>query len=351
MRSGSQDQLSNVSEFGGLLTGPEPQDGDLLVEATIPLRVEGRSGRSLASLVADELAIHDALQEASKTPVGFYRILTRGDNQISADDPNALAALDPTSPAFSGFQCCFVMAPLSPSDISLRVLVRNGAAWEQIPELKVQPTPNPAWPRITDSGPHNQGSFPAKEMTSLPPSAAFPHAGQPEVHDRTPSRNGGRIRSVVATFALGVTAIIAIRVAYQWMNERRMSARSNFQAEPPKTSLPHFSASRDGSGWKLTWDAAVVEAMQPTAGILSIQDGTAQQEIPLTRADLSSGTIYYSPTTAELAFGIQFLKDGIALADNESVSLESQGAAMRLHTNEELLTGAEAFCKKRPQRK
>jgi hypothetical protein len=31
--------------------------------------------------------------------------------------------------------------------------------------------------------------------------------------------------------------------------------------------------------------------------------------------------------------------------------LKSQGAAMRLHTNEELLTGAEAFCKKRPQRK
>jgi protein TonB len=119
---------------------------------------------------------------------------------------------------------------------------------------------------------------------------------------------------LVVAFALGVTAIVAIGGAYQWMNERRMSAGSNFQAEPPKTSLPHFSASRDGSGWKLTWDAAVVEAMQPTAGILSIQDGTAQQEIPLTRADLSSGTIYYSPTTAELAFGIQFLKDGIVLA-------------------------------------
>src|SRR5215472_8308939 len=87
-----------------------------------------------------------------------------------------------------------------------------------------------------------------------------------------------------------------------WISQRYASANGVSRLEsrtPPRTG---FSASRDGAAWKLTWDSAAVEALKPTGATLSIQDGAGEQDIPLTAPDLSSGTVYYTPKSGDLAF-------------------------------------------------
>jgi TonB family protein len=305
-----QDPFPEGFEAGGLLIGPEPQNGDLLVEGTIPLGMGNRSGNSLASLLQNELVTLGAREGSSQRPLGFYKAVSP--DQIRGIDPNSLPGIDLAVPAFSCFQCCLVMAPSS-SDISLRVLARNGGSWEQIQELTLEPTPEPSAP-LEDPLLHNQGKMPKNEIGS-PSVPAVQKAKHAEAADRTILRNRNRRRGLVVACALMVTAVVAFGSAYLWMTEKRVHARTNPQVAALTTSFTHFSASRDGAGWKLTWDPAVVETLRPTDGILSIQDGPAQQEIPLTHADLSSGTLYYSPTTGELAFGMQLLRDGIAVAN------------------------------------
>src|SRR5215472_3509902 len=113
-----------------------------------------------------------------------------------------------------------------------------------------------------------------------------------------------------------------------WISQRYASANGVSRLEsrtPPRTG---FSASRDGAAWKLTWDSAAVEALKPTGATLSIQDGAGQQDIPLTAADLSSGTVYYTPKSGDLAFRFEVRRDGATAAEERVRMVEGirQGA-------------------------
>ena len=122
-------------------------------------------------------------------------------------------------------------------------------------------------------------------------------------------------RTTTILFSVGLLAIIGAGIEYLWLSRRPVIAQATTQPESHAAIRTGFSASRDGPAWKLTWDRSAVDAIKPTGAILAIQDGASQQDIPLTMADLASGTIYYSPKTGELAFWLQLQRDGIRLAE------------------------------------
>jgi TonB family protein len=168
--------------------------------------------------------------------------------------------------------------------------MRHGEQWKQIHQVTLKPEQTPS---VVD------------ELSLSQSESAAPSTGESHVSRR---------RNRAMFWAIGLVSMIGAAGGFLWVKGRPMSARRT-QVETPVAVHTGFSANRDGSAWKLTWDTTAVEAMKPTAGILSIQDGTGQQDLALSRADLSSGTIYYSPKSSELAFQLQVQKDGVALAE------------------------------------
>jgi hypothetical protein len=81
-------------------------------------------------------------------------------------------------------------------------------------------------------------------------------------------------------------------------------------ARADETLRPEFSASWDGSLWKLTWDSVAVEALHPAAAVLSIRDGGTQRRINLAPSELTSGTIFYPPQSENLLFSLNIVMRG-----------------------------------------
>jgi len=105
-----------------------------------------------------------------------------------------------------------------------------------------------------------------------------------------------------------------------WTSQRYASAHGVSRLETQTPVRTGFSANRDGAQWKLTWDSAAVEALKPTGATLSIQDGAAKQDIPLTTADLFSGTVYYTPKSGDLVFRFE-VRRGLATVAEGRVRL------------------------------
>jgi len=92
-------------------------------------------------------------------------------------------------------------------------------------------------------------------------------------------------------------------------------------AQPAQTSiLPlrmGFSVNREGPVWKLSWDRAAVALMKPGGAVLAIKDGTRKKQLNLTPADLSSGTIFYTPRGGDLVFSLQLERgDGAPIEEH-----------------------------------
>jgi hypothetical protein len=124
-------------------------------------------------------------------------------------------------------------------------------------------------------------------------------------------------RSNIAEIYFGVALLLmgALLGGLYWISQRYASANGVSRLESQTPGHTGFSANRDGAAWKLTWDSAAVEALKPTGSTLSIRDGAGQQDIPLTAADLSSGTVYYTPKSGDLAFRFEVRRDGATVAE------------------------------------
>jgi TonB family protein len=326
-------------EIGGLLVGPKSQNGDLRVEEAVPLGFEYRFGPSFPMLLAGLDSIDPAIaaiqQDGSKTVLGLYRILTRRDGALHATDLEMLAALESAPSTLPHFRCCFIAAPESGSEILLRVLVPNGGRWEQIQQITLHlDSAGPPKPSA-ESAPTEPSPQPAPELPEGNPAAAIgppaaPAAPMPAAK-RTPEspESGHRWPNITAVYWAAALILIALVAGLYWISQRYASAIGASRLELPPPAHTGFSANRDGSAWKLTWDSAAVEALKPTGATLSIQDGGSQQDIPLAAADLSSGAIYYTPKSGELAFRFEVRRDGATLAEERVRVVEGvkQGAS------------------------
>ena len=159
-------------EIGGLLVGPKPEGADLLVEEALPLGIEYKSG-PVFKLSPTELDNIDStvksIQESEPSAiVGFYRSVTRGRDGLLDSDSEILEAIERADLASGPVRCCLLFVPLSRSEMSVRVSMRDGDHWDQT-EMTIRRDPfqtNPAMsvlPAPTKSMPEPQ----PKELMAL----------------------------------------------------------------------------------------------------------------------------------------------------------------------------------------
>jgi TonB family protein len=322
------------TEIGGLLIGPKPLGSDLLVEEAIPLGIEYHFGPTSPALLAGLDSLLASFNPAaadqhhgSRSILGFYRILTRSGSNSRDSGFEILTAIGKAHRSLSDIQCCFVLAPVSGSEILLRVLMRNGGGWEEIQQVTLPREPMAstavaaaATQRVVpSSAPEPSPQLAPKEAAADLNAAAAPLAAVPQPGPVTktfePPRGGGWQRNAAIFAAAALVLVAASGGVYRWMNKRHSYTQRDSRVESPPPSRVGFSANREGASWKLTWDSAAVKAKKPTGANLSIQDGASRKDYALTIADLSSGTMYYFPKSGALAFRLRLVRDGVAIAE------------------------------------
>jgi hypothetical protein len=124
---------------------------------------------------------------------------------------------------------------------------------------------------------------------------------------------------MVAWFVVGAILLVAIILGISVRRSpatrpvTETEARSGLPpASPPATApagprLTGFLAVREGPLWRLTWDRAAVESLNPVGAVLLIRDAAQQKEVRLTPSDLSRGAILYEPQSSDLFFSLNLV--------------------------------------------
>jgi len=291
-------------EIGGLLVGSRAHDGKVIVDDVIPLPSEYQYGPSfqmsemdLANLAS---AIESAQDDSAKAIVGFFRSRTRGEETLRESDFEVLKAIERAHTSFAtDFRYWLVLAPVSDRSALACVAMRNGAAWEEMPPLALQADPLPEGSESPRLESDNEEEPQGEEVASQTP--------------HTPRRRGAWPYAAAAVFALGVAA-----GAYRWFAMKKLPPPVQTVNAAASTHLG-FSAKREGADWKLSWDRASIDALDPAWATLSIQDGGYQQQVPLSRAELASGLLYYTPQSSDLSFSLRVDRKGADLEEHVRV--------------------------------
>ncbi len=329
-------------EVGGLLVGPDPQPANLTVDDSLHLQIEYQFGpvfqlstadfeglektvKSIHEAAADGDPIEAASEEiVPKTVVGFYR-MTRGDDEFRDSDREVLETIERAQPDILCPQCCLILTPLSKLEISVRVVFRNGDRLDQstltIRRDTFQPatavaTATPASDRmpVVQPKPEIVVRQPEKAMASAVLARSASDVAAPQSEKPVPRRPRPVKPPPAALLysALGLASLIAVGGGYRWISSMR-SPGPTVKLAPgttPQTPSLGFAANPDGPAWKLTWNRDAVNALDPVGATLSIKDGDRERDIALSAADLSSGTLYYSPQGGELAFRLELQRNG-----------------------------------------
>jgi protein TonB len=75
-----------------------------------------------------------------------------------------------------------------------------------------------------------------------------------------------------------------------------------------------FSASHEGSDWRLVWNRDVLARLNAVGAMLSIRDGGVDRLQFLSSQDLAAGAIFYVPRTSDLTFNLK-----VALASGPDI--------------------------------
>ena len=332
-------------EVGGLLVGPKTS-GRTVVDSIIPLPIEYRHGPSFQMSSSDLANIVPAIEsvqgDGSKTVVGFYRSRTRGDGTLRESDHEIFNAIERAlvlpavtyvrlnSSSSTDFRWCFVVAPMSESAALVCVAMRNADGWEDMQPFTLRSdlfssstVPSSTgllqMPRRQDL---DKEEGPIGSPVSL--SAAQPVTDHPELEQSAASLAVGRRDVWGARSWLYAAACVAlaggVAVPYRWAvrKQPQPTASVRTQTGVPRTHLG-FSATPEGSVWKLAWDRAAMDALNPIAAVLFIQDGGYAQQVPLAPADLASGAIFYTPQNNNLAFRLRIDRGGEQIEEHVRV--------------------------------
>lgn len=119
--------------------------------------------------------------------------------------------------------------------------------------------------------------------------------------------------------ALCALAILALPLA--WRPLLRIAALALPESAPAASAGPPtqlgFSASRQGSDWRLVWNRAAITRFNAVGAMLAIRDGGVDRLQFLSPQDLAAGTILYVPRTSELSFHLK-----VAIASGVEVEEE-----------------------------
>jgi hypothetical protein len=117
------------------------------------------------------------------------------------------------------------------------------------------------------------------------------------------------------TMALFLT--LGLSGLYYGFNARQRLVPRQAAPAPVRASRIGFAANPEGGIWKLTWNRDAVTALNPSSASLSIRDGTSQQQIALTAAELGAGMVFYTPQSGDLVFGLQLMLPGAEPEEEE----------------------------------
>jgi hypothetical protein len=329
-------------EVGGLLVGPKSRGSGVVVDGVIPLSIEYEHGpvfRMSSSDVARIAASVQSVQvDPSKAVVGFYRSQTRGSETFRDSDREIFYAIEQTHTSFAtDFLCYLVLSPVSKTEMLTCVSVCNGEEWDGLQftlhssPLSVEATSSYAQPGSVPDGvqvsdPVEASLVPAVPQT-VPPLTTEPGNALPDLKVLLRTVMSAVLTAVKTIrppskrfyVVAGVLVLAGAFGGYRWIVKR---------PEPAQTSVLSlhmgFSANREGPIWRLSWDRDAMAQIKPSGAVLAIKDGNRKQQLNLVPADLSSGTILYTPRGGDLVFSLQVERGSAAPIEEHIRVLDSQ---------------------------
>jgi len=317
-------------EVGGLLVGPKAFGDTVVVDEIIPLPIEYRHGPSFHMSSSDLAAIPPAMEsvqeDQSKAVVGLYRGRTRGDTTMRQSDHEILDAIERVHPSFAAdFRCFLVLAPMSESMALACIAMRDGSGWDEMPPIALRSNPLSIIASPSTALQQMSRKLQTEELaihSPVPSSAVHPLAEDRVPERRVPDHSAASLaadrtgvrRGQIWLYAAAclVAVVLAAFGAYRWARRQQPQPAPIVPAEKTEAPRAHlgFSASREGPVWKLSWDRAVMDTLNPVGAVLSIEDGGYLLQLPLAPADLASGILFYTPQSNDLTFGLRIDRGG-----------------------------------------
>jgi TonB family protein len=298
------------AEIGGLLLGPKEPVGQIVVEQVVPIATEYHFGPSFRLSPSDIENLERLVESLTDTHavVGFYRSWTRGEERFRDSDEEVRGAIERTRRSYAAaFRYILVLRPISKEVISAEVAERKNGAWTNWQSSKLRREEPHLGLELTE----------AKALRAERPTPAIPKEQRvPQVRrapEGGPAAGAARGFQLTRQWLYGATAVLLLGGVLIYTVEI-----SHHQTPPPKqvaqpsAVMPRtgFAANPEGGMWRLTWNWDVVAALKPSGAMLLVRDGDSEQQIPLTTADLASGTVFYTPKSANLLFGLRVLSPG-----------------------------------------
>jgi hypothetical protein len=342
VREGIRSLTRGGLEVGGLLVGHKIHGGGVVIEDIVPLPIEYRLGPAFHMSASDLATIAPTMEvarRAGKMVVGFYRSRTRGDGMFRETDLEILEAIQKAHRSYDeDFRCCFVLAPKSLSLAIACVALRSKNGWVELPpatlqsnpigivavslqaEGKAAHTPVPisdavalSAPRVTETRvtvAEHRVTVPETRVTVSETRVTAPEnrVSVPENHTPPVVETAERARKE-GIWWYGALAVVA--AAALWLAFRQVERAPTLATQDTARTHLGFSATPAGPVWKLTWNPGAMDTLNPIGGVLSIDDGTYAQEVPLAPPDLASGTMYYTPQqSGSLLFSLRIDRGG-----------------------------------------
>jgi hypothetical protein len=302
-------------EVGGLLMGAKSSSNRVTVERVVPIATEHRFGQAFHLSPTDiggfEQAITSAQHDQSQSVVGFYRSRTQGDAIPRESDQEILNTLARVHPAYAvDFRFFLIFTPLAKSVVEVSIAQRRDGGWNEWREFKLRTEPMSFISDVSETASSLERSkYPGLALEAavrpLVSTLAPPAAPSPQ------ERAGNKTRLWLYG-AIGLVIVVGGAGANFWISRHRSEPALVLKEKTPapESVRTRFAANPEGSMWKLTWNRDAVAALHASGAVLSIRDGANEQRVSLTEADLSTGTVFYTPQTGSLLFSLILLTPG-----------------------------------------
>jgi len=321
------------AEIGGLLFGAVRQGGSIAfhIDACENLPCEYRFGPSYKLsetdyvLVSERLAQHQC--EGSQPVIGLYRSYTGREAALDQTDLELMRSVLPHPHSIS-----LLLQPLSAEKCMARFQLGGndetavGRLYEQFlieaGQLTVEAPAEPE-PTHTAMGPAEPlVGEPPVETPRPTPVLPAPHARRRRWEEDEPAR-APRGSQIWLPVLLCVLAAVAGAAAYGFWTLQR-------QPRWAPMGLDVTAAARE---LMLSWDSTSPAIEQASRGVMSVTDGSAQKQFPLTAAQLRGGKLSYMPSNTNVLFRV-LVYDADNRASGDSLRVAN------LHLTEETSTPA-----------
>jgi hypothetical protein len=342
-------------EVGGLLVGPKVRGGKVTIDEIVPVAIEYEHGPSFQMSSSDLERIGPAVEsvqdDQSKVVVGFYRSRTRGDGTLRESDLEIFDAIQRAHSSYDAdFRTCFVLAPVAESTALACIAVRYGGGWHEMQPFTLRSNPlaiiamppanallpivknfhsddSALPPALSNSAMQAVGEIRTAERRLTEHRMTERRLPEPRVMEQQPPDDGPEVAPLVAwvrglppkvwLVAASLMVLIAGLLVYRGFQKPAEPVSTRVEA----TANTHlgFSATREGPVWKLSWDRAAMDALNPIGAVLSIEDGGYDQQVPLAPPDLASGTLFYTPQSSDLTFKLRIDRGGSHIEEDVRV--------------------------------